>query len=82
LLSAIRSIRYTEAAIFTLDYYFSVKIMNSRPNSMASGGAGPLKALKDKMQSLRDELDESREKFELAEKQLAAEKLEREKVLA
>lgn len=49
---------------------------------MASGGAGPLKALKDKMQSLRDELDESREKFELAEKQLAAEKLEREKVLA
>lgn len=57
--------------------------MSSRPNSMAmAGGAGPLKALKDKMQSLREELDEYREKFELAEKQVAAERLEREKVSA
>lgn len=53
--------------------------MNSRPNSVAGGGA--LKALKDKMQLLRDEAEEYRDKCEHAEKQVEAERLEREKVL-
>lgn len=53
--------------------------MNSRPASV--GGAGSLKALKDKMQLLRDEAESYRDKCEMAEKQVEAERLEREKVL-
>ena len=45
------------------------------------GGAGSLKALKDKMQLLRDEAESYRDKCEMAEKQVEAERLEREKVL-
>lgn len=46
--------------------------------SMAGGP--PLKALKDKMQALRDELDVYRDKAEEAEKIARNERCEREKV--
>lgn len=56
-----------------------MEIMNSKANNVQ--GAGALKALKDKMQLLRDEAESYRDKCELAEKQVEAERLEREKVL-
>lgn len=43
-------------------------------------GAGPLKALKDKMTGLRQELEEYKDRVELAERKAKDEKDEREKV--
>ena len=45
-----------------------------------STSAGPLKALKDKMQTLRTELEETRELYEQAERGRLREIEEREKV--
>lgn len=42
--------------------------------------AGPLKALKDKMQTLRNELDDTKDMYEQAERQRQKEVEEREKV--
>lgn len=52
--------------------------MNAKANSMA--GTAPLKALKEKMQLLRDEVEEYRERAEICEKKAESERNEREKV--
>jgi hypothetical protein len=52
--------------------------MNARQNAVA--GAGPLKALKDKMTGLRQELEDYKDRCELAEKKAKDEMIEREKV--
>lgn len=53
--------------------------MTTRPVSMA--GAEPLKALKGKMQSLRNELEDCRDRSEIAEKQTQDERRQREQVV-
>ena len=58
---------------YSIDKMAQIQMRNST-------SAGPLKALKDKMQTLRTELEETRELYEQAERGRLREIEEREKV--